>query len=211
MANKTKDLVVFIERNSLTFSGGLLEKTVKLSFDEKIISDLEIVDRKLFVENILTRIKNTKTPVNLILIFSDDASFFKELPITSTREQIEVEEKNFLQLMPFDKVAHKLIKFTDNYKFIGINGDTCAIISDTLFPVGYKLSMVLPGSVVTDFRQRTVFPDSLKIYNLIDTNDENQSGRTSVPIPQKKFLLPILIGVFSVLIMVLIYLIFKRT
>ncbi len=210
MARKTKDLLIFIERNSLSFSGGSFEKPVKMTFADTVVSDLEIVDKKNFTEKVSSQVKDSEFPANLILVFSDDDVFSKELPLTSTKEQIEAEEKAFLQLMPFDKVAHKLIKFTSNYKFIGVNGDMCYILADALLAKGYNLSIVIPAMVIPNFNLNSVITDSFKNYSLIEIGDRRvDQGKSSLL--SKKSYLTLLVGVFIFLVAVLAILIVKRS
>lgn len=210
MTKKTKDLVIFIERNILTFSGGSFEKPIKMIFDNTVVSDLEIVDKKIFVEKIVSEVKHSEFPVNLILVFSDDSVFSKELSLTSTKEQLEIETKTFLNLMPFDKVAHRLIKFTNNYKLIGVNGNMCFTLSDALLAKGYNLSIVIPVMLIPNFSLNSVIPDSIKDYSLIESRDNNVNQNKSNSMLKKSYL-AVLVGVFILLIFVFLILIVKRS
>jgi len=220
MSKKTKDLTIFIERNSLTFSGGMFEKVTKVTMNEKVVSDLEIIDKKKFIEILQSQVKKVESTINLILIFSDDSAFFKELPVDSTEEQLNLAEKDFLQLMPFDKTAHKLIKFTNSYQLVGINLNFRDVISEALSPLGYKLFMVIPAIVISNFDQKNGLTDiaveqvvskidSLKLYNLIEASSENNEVLVSQVTTQKKVYMPILVGVFIVLICLLTILLIK--
>lgn len=207
MAKKTHNLTIFIERNSLTFSGDSFESPIKMTFDETVISDLEIVDKKLFSEKVLSQVKNSESLSEFNLVFSDSVCFFKELPLNSTKEQIDQEEKVFLQLMPFDKVAYKLIKFTNAYKFVGVNENMCNILCDILASKGFRLSMVLPEVVIPKFNLESPIPDSLKVYNLVQNKSVARSEQNKTNLPAKKSYLTLLVGVFIFLLVILVFLI----
>ncbi|MEK7168466.1 MAG: hypothetical protein AAB778_00465 [Patescibacteria group bacterium] len=210
MSKKTKDLIVFVERNSLILSGNSFEKPIKLVFNKEVFSDLEIVDKKVFVENISAQFKNKEVYGNLIIVFSDDTCFVNEIPINSTQEQIEVEEKRFISLMPFDKVIYKLIKFTNSYKLIGINSDIYLTIEETLAAKGFSLLMVLPKTVIPNFDLNSVIPESLKVYSLVETNNGIKTGLNKTIFPSKKNYLSLLVGVFIFLLVILAILIVRR-
>lgn len=210
MSKKTKDLIVFVERNSLILSGNSFEKPIKLVFNKEVFSDLEIVDKKVFVENISAQFKNKEVYGNLIIVFSDDTCFVNEIPINSTQEQIEVEEKRFISLMPFDKVIYKLIKFTNSYKLIGINSDIYLTIEETLAAKGFSLSMVLPKIVIPNFDLNSVIPESLKVYSLVETNNGIKTGLNKTIFQSKKNYLSLLVGVFIFLLVILAILIVRR-
>lgn len=208
MSKKTYSLTIFVERNSLTFSGDSFEKPVKMTFDKALFSDLEIIDKKLFIEKVLMQLNDSKSSNDFILVFSDDICFFKEFSINSTKEQIDQEEKEFLQLMPFEKVAYKLIKFTNSYRFVGVNENICTILANALVSKGYKLAMALPEVVVPNFNLESSIPDSLKVYNLFQGKNSEKLEQSKINSSPKKSYLALLIGVFIFLLVILALLIF---
>lgn len=221
MSKKNKDLLVYIERNSLTFGGGPFDDVVKINLEEKIVSDLEIVDKKQFIEIVQSQVKKSEIITNLILIFSNNASFFKELPIDSTKEQLNLAEKSFLSLIPFDRVAHKLIKFTKHYQLVGINLGMRDVLKEALMPLGYKLLATIPAIVISGFDHDVglngVVMDqieskmaSLKPFNLSETSNESNESLINQVTTQKKSYMPILVGVFILLICLLTLLLLRR-
>lgn len=217
---KARDLIILINRNSLTIAGGNLNEATKVELDKTIFSDLEIVDKKLLSEKILAVISKSETQVNLILIFSDEATFSKELPINSSTEVLQNEEKMFLHNLPFDKVSNKLIKFTNNYLLVGINWDICEAIAESLKEIGYKLLIVIPALVIGGFDQKNGLTnvsyssivskkDQLKQFSLIQVSNENIEPKPQQLIISKRSNMPLLVGIFIFLLTVLAFLIIR--
>ncbi len=214
--------MAFIDRTSITFAGDGLEKPNKLVFDQTVISDLEIVDKKAFSEKILSIITNQGVPSNLIIIFADNATFFKEFALSTKPEQIDAAEKDFLSLVPFDKVAHKLIKFANRYQFVGVNWEMCTTLSETLSSRGFHLTSAIPATIVPGFSQTAGLTnelslyviakqDSLKSYSLIETSSEDKLKQVkNIQSGGKKNYLPLLVGVLVTLLAVLAMLIVSR-
>lgn len=220
-AKKANDLAVLVNRTSLTFVGGTLDRPTQIKFDGKAVLDLEVIDRKVFSEQILSVIEKQESKLNFVLLFSDDSSFFKDIPLTSTAPEIETFEKQFLSLVPFDKVAHKLVKLSNNYRLVAVNWGICDVLSETLKLQGYNLEMVIPAFVVPNFDQKAGLTEATassvfsRLSNLAGFNlapDKNQSDPIPVRsvVTSKKSHLPLLVGVFVFLILILGFLLARR-
>jgi len=218
MAEKIEDLVVYIDRNAAYFYGGVFESVVSVKLPATMVKDLEIVDRKALISLLTTSVKVTGAANRLVVVFSDQILSFKEYPANTNKGDLPALEKDFLGSVPFNSVSGKLISTQKGYQGVAVNSDLANIFIDVMESKGFKLDIAVPGFVTgLDFRSGL----TEKIAKEVLSKREELSvhslmGQHSVPVPvpvqnvgpakpKQKSSMPILLGVFAVLIVILIF------
>ncbi|MBI3397594.1 hypothetical protein HY045_03905 [Candidatus Woesebacteria bacterium] len=223
MAKITRDLVIYIERKQMTFFGGGLEKVIKLPLEKELYCDLEVVDRALLVEEISKVIQLSRSPAYLNVIFSDSASFFKDLDSGLIPERLEEEEKKFRDLVPFDEVAIALVKVGQGYKVIGVNWEIYRVVVEAISSKGFVPLSVVPELAVPGFNQKGGLNEksgllvvqkqkSLKQNNFstsIEVNEKLIGKRDIKSLIKNIKPVTVLVGVFTLLVTILVFLILK--
>ena len=193
---------------------------IRLNFTLDIVNNLEIID-KLKLENLLHNFisQNNLDNISLVLIMTSDILFEKDWTLPQTDIQSK-EEADFIDNVPFENIiTHSWIK-DNKKKLIAINKDFILFLKEIFEKDNGRLIAAFPYSLFgANVRNESVKEiwknlNTLKQDNLIDIdssplflklNDDGQpkSGK-------KSFLLPLLIGVFVVLIGLLAYLMLRK-
>lgn len=193
---------------------------IRLNFTPDVFNNLEIINKVKLEILIRTFIKqNNLGYLSFILIITSDILFEKDWALPQTDIQLK-EETDFIDNVPFENtVTHSWIK-DNKKKIIATNQDFIFFLRETFEKDNGHLVAVFPYSLFgANVRNESVKEiwkklNTLKQDNLIEINrnqptikpnDNNQqkSGKKSSS-------LPLLIGVFVVLIAVLVFLMMRK-
>ena len=193
---------------------------IRLNFTPDIVNNLEIVD-KLKLENLLHNFisQNNFGSISFILIMTSDILFEKDWTIPQTEVQ-KKEESDFIDSIPFENIiTHSWIK-DNKKKLIAANQDFIYFIKDVFEKYNGRSVAAFPYSLFgANVRNESVKEiwknlNTLKQDNLIDVNSSPlpvKSNNTELQKSGKKStMLPLLIGVFVVLIGVLGFLMLRK-
>lgn len=226
MAKISQDLIVYIDRAEISLYGGQFEKVVRLPVDEKVIFDLEVLDREALIGLINSAVDIINVKANLIIIVSDSASFFKELPENLTDEEENEEKEVFASSIPFEEAITKVVNTQNGHaEVVSVNRALYMPIVEALVAKGFRLLTVIPANTIPHFNQKEGLTKKKgeSIFANLNTLKENsfytalaEVKKTQVFIEKSKIelkkskLAPILITVFLVLVSVLVILMVKR-
>ena len=190
-----------------------------MALDKKLVNDLEVIDRNALIDGISDLVKVNQASARLVIVFADSASIVDDLGAELTPAQLFQAEKDFYNLVPFDETATKLIKFAKGYKAIGVNWEFYRVIVEALAPQGFRVAAVIPALAVTDLNQKEGLTDrsgatiisklssfkNFSFYQGVTEKEEPEVNAQPKPKSEKKSkLLPMLIGVFVLLTIILV-------
>lgn len=193
---------------------------LRLNFTPDVFSNLEIIDKTKLENLIRSFIKqNNLSNLSFILIITSDLLFEKDWLLPQTEAQ-KKEETDFIDSIPFDNtVTHSWIK-ENKKKLIATNQDFIFFLKEIFEKDNGRLIAAFPYSLFgANVRNESVKEiwkklNTLKQDNLIEINSNPQTVKPDVNNQQKsdknKFTLPLLIGVFVILIAVLGFLMLRK-
>lgn len=192
---------------------------IRLNFTPDVFANLEIIDRPKMGTLIETFIKQgSLNYLSFVLIMTSDVLFEKDWIIPQNEVQ-QKEESDFVDNIPFENtIIHSWVK-DNKKKLIGGNQDVILFIRDIFEKNGGHMIGAFPYSLFgANVRNESVKEilrsiNSFKQDNLIEISSQpaikatNNSEQKS---SKKNSSLPLLIGVFVILIAVLGYLLFRK-
>lgn len=193
---------------------------LRLSFTPNVFNNLEIVDKVKLENLILTFIKqNNLSYLSFILIITSDILFEKDWLLPQTEIQ-KKEEADFIDNIPFENiVTHFWIK-ENKKKLIAVNQDIIHFLKDVFEKSNGHMVGAFPYSLFgANVRNESVKEiwknlNALKRDNLIEISNNPlpvKSVEVKLQNPEKKnSTLPLLIGIFVVLIAVLVFFLLKK-
>lgn len=217
MVQKIEDLIIFIDRNAAYFYGGIFEGVVNIKIPSNVMKDLEILDRKALISLLDKTVRIVGAQNNLIVIFSDQALFFKEFPKGTKTKDLGDLEREFYNIVPFNSVSGKLITTQRGFQAVAVNSDLAQVFLDVMESKGFSLEMAIPAFATgLNFKEgltkdiaKEVFSkrEELLKYSLVGQESvpqKPQVQRTQVKKPKQKNSMPMLLGVFGVLLVILV-------
>ena len=145
--------VIYLDRDTLFFYGGNVHTVLTLPFAPNAVKDMEVIEEGAIEKQIDTFIQTNKIEqTESFIIFSHRSCFSKIIPANSTPENVEKEKKQFLEFVPFDHIAHKIIKTSKGNLIVAANKELANIIKHIFQKHGHTIQ-----GVSTLF---TIYPDN---------------------------------------------------
>lgn len=193
---------------------------LRLNFTPDVFNNLEIIDKVKLESLIRFFIKqNNLSYLSFLLIISPDILFEKDwlLPQTDVQKK---EETDFIDSIPFENTVTHSWTRDNKKKLIATNQDFIFFLKEIFEKDNGHLIAAFPYSLFgANVRNESVKEiwknlNTLKQDNLIEINNNQptiKSNDTNQQKPDKnKFTLPLLIGVFVILVAVLGFLMLKK-
>lgn len=231
----SKRTVLFLRRNGLTYCDPSINSQVSLTFTGAEIKDMEIVNEDLLTRELGSFIAvNTLSPAIVTIVLEKDLLFEQRY----VREELEKDktlnlpniEKRFTDLTPFENVSSKIIYFGKNIVVLSTNSALFTAIKRILDSHGFIVSSVLPMAVpeleqikeasVENAKMILSKAESLKADNFMSQDNssrvysnesvlEKRTEKIGSNSRAKTSRLPVLIGFFIILILVLAFMIVR--
>ena len=193
---------------------------LRLNFTSDVFNNLEIID-KVKLESLMRSFikQNNLSYLSFLLIITSDILFEKDWTLPQTEVQ-KKEETDFIDNIPFENtVTHSWIK-DNKKKIIATNQDFILFLKEIFEKDNGHLIGAFPYSLFgANVRNESVKEiwknlNTFKQDNLIDINSsplslKSTDGNQQKP-EKKNPVLPLLIGVFVVLIAVLVFFLLKK-
>ena len=145
--------VIYLDRDTLFFYGGNVHTVLSLPFAPNAVKDMEVIDEGAIEKQIDTFIQTNKIEqTESFIIFSHRSCFSKIIPANSTPENLEKEKKQFLEFVPFDHIAHKILKTSKGNLIVAANKELANIVKHIFQKHGHSIQ-----AVSTLF---TIYPDN---------------------------------------------------
>lgn len=223
MQKEAKNEVLMLIRNRIYLYNG--ELVLMLDIPKNVVNDLDIKDRDGLFNLIISFIQNNKLiPAQIYFLLGESVCFIKDFPITEKTDLVKTEEEvsEFTETIPFSSVIAKTYKTQNNWRVIGANQDLIDTIFEAFASKGFGLSALVPAVIFPDLSAMTdlVIEKAQIVVNKKDVAVANsmvgeqkvrdqQLTTTQTAVPKNK-LLPYLIVAFSILVIILIYLVVTR-
>jgi len=220
---KRQILVVFVDNNKILFYIKDAKNNLQLNLSSDVVSDLEVLSRDKF-EQLVDTFFQTRglkgVEFDVILVFSQATTFEKDFADDATKVKYE-EIQKFLDMVPFEDVLNNTYKINKKTKIVAVNRVLYDVIHLALEKNKAYVSLVVPMAVLAETNPElsnkidlafiSAKSDSFKQYGLIDINegDFEKEQKNVIGIKKKDVRLYALLGVFALLLLVLIILIFS--
>src|SRR5438132_1495064 len=124
MTDKPKQTaILYIDKNRFDFYKTSNPTALSLVFPPEMVKDMEIVDTENLKSIVLTFIDQNKlSPVNLILILSENITFSQDFPASLDGKQDE-EIHKFLDNIPFEHISFKKVPIEKGVRLVAVNKD----------------------------------------------------------------------------------------
>lgn len=219
MFNRKSIVVLFIDRNRFHFYGGTLTGVVTLDVPETQLRDLDIVNVDTFYTLIKQWVKtNTIVDSQLVVIFSD-TSYFEKVFSDLDSVQLETDVIKFFDSVPFESTLTRVYEVEKGKHAVAVNKSLYEAIRQGFSLQGIQTRVLLPEFVLEPGGAKRIFNkelgeyviknlDSLLHQSILDTQDRifdisHEKGYEKNS-QKKKSSLPLLLGVFGFLIIILI-------
>ncbi len=234
--SNNKQSILFLDRNRFDYFDGLTGQIISLPFSENIISALDVLSPTEFEKQIKSFVDlNKLNPAGIVVILSSNVLFEKDIVDVPVEKQTEEVEK-FLDVVPFDNIATKLIPLQKGVRISAVNKDLCNAIATGFEKCGFKIESFVPyeelqpeimqmaaldGPTLTVIMKKI---DSIKNFSFafdmkipVGTKPKPQSGTTQTTSgkminnsePPNKIRIIALGVVFGILIIVLVFMVLR--
>lgn len=239
--------VIYLQRDRFQIFTTLQPVVANFPFVNEIVRDLDVVNGEIFANILKVFIESNKIlPCNFTIVLADNVCFIKDFPSNSTppeagatpeqireqkkaeKKELEKGEKDFVEHVPFEKVASKSFPIQNGERVFATNQELFDLIKNSFESQGSSVEAVIPGeifgnnlgtlSALTSEAAALVFQmtPNLKQYNLLVqqfTEPEEVEKKGEFEVAESQPVLPakndhkreIMLGaIFGVLVIVLI-------
>lgn len=221
---KSSVVVVFIDRNRLQFYGSGLSSILTFDIPATIVRDLDVVNRDAFYTLVNQWLKQNNIGGRELLFVLAPDMYFEKLLVTKGESEQETEILHFYDSVPFEELTTKVLTFENVKRAIAINKEHLEAVRHAFLLQGYRVSAVIPALALGTLSAKrwldaemglyvVKHTDTLREYNVVDTEDQNQAAATpaaAVPTTKTNPRLMIMVSVLGILLLVLIFFIFTR-
>lgn len=209
--------VIFINRNALQLFSPNLSSVVTCVFPEALVHDLDIMNK----DNFYTLIKQWVKQYNLsglsVIVVLSEETYFEKLFSTVNQPQLETDILKFFDSVPFESIKTKIFDSPKDKHAIVVNKTWLDTIQQGLVLQGFSIRAVVPAFALGKLSTKRVLDkevveyvtrnaDALTKQTIIDVADNQEIEMKPVgsPAPQKNKNLPVLLGVFGALLLILV-------
>ena len=223
MFNKKSILVLFIDRNRFQFYGANFTGVETLDVPEAYLRDLDVVNHDGLYTLVKQWIKqHSLSGVQLILVFAETSYFEKVFSSAQPAEQ-ETEIIKFLDAVPFESAITKVYDVPNGKRPVAINKALYEAIRQGFLLQGLPTKGAIPIFTLGALGTRRALDtemgeyvlkniDALLRQSLIEVQDSSapspQGPAGQMAAPAKKSNLPLLLGAFGVLLIILLVVVF---
>lgn len=208
--------VFYIESNRAFFYEESLASPLALDLNPDIVSDLEVTSKKRLESTIYAFVSAYKlVPKSLIILLSTSVTFDKDFPQTSL--EVDKSSEEFLELIPFEDYISKESKFPGKIKIVAANRELCETVKNSFVALGFVVAGVYPLSfcleaipqLQTNLDLGLVVNKSpeLRGFNLLPDIEVSANSPKKEKKDNKRLF--ILIGVFALLMVVLLFVVYR--
>jgi len=225
MFNQRAILILFINRNRFQLFGGNLTGIITLDVPATIVRDMEVLQKDGLYTLIKQWVKQyALTGSQLVIVFSSSTYFEKVFP-SSENEQMEHDILKFFDSVPYESTWTKVYPAEKGKRAVACNRTFYETLHQGFSLQGLPTKAVIPAFALGALSGKSALDgeliqfilknlDTLTRESLIDTEELGftapvQSNQQTAPV-KKKSNLPLLLGVFGILILILIITIFTH-
>lgn len=164
-AKKLHTGILFLDRDKLDIYFPDKKTLITFEFRPESVRDLEILNREQFYAELKSFIENNKLlPCSLLIILSKNTLFEKDfVKGQGSDEEQKTQATKFIESVPFEPVASKIITSDKGFRVIVSNEDFFESVSTVFKELGFVVGLVLPVSLFGD-NITALNDDSIKLF-----------------------------------------------
>jgi hypothetical protein len=220
MFNQKSIIILFVDRNRFQLYGGNLTGVVTLEIPEVLIHDMDVIGK----DGLYTQIKQWLKQYNIIgsqlVVILSEVSYFEKIFSPSEHTQVETDVLKFFDTVPYETIWTKVYAAEKGKRGVAISKSLYEAIHQGFALQGLPTKAVIPAFALgPEIHKRTMDNalgeyvmnnlDSLMKFSLLDSQELSQTvplekreeGKVT---PKQSSNLPLLIGVFGVLLSILV-------
>ncbi len=221
MFNQKSIIILFINRNTFQLWGGNLPSIVTMEIPQSILHDLDVLRKDDFYTLIKQCVKQYALTGSQVVVVFSEFSYFEKLFQTVDNDKTESEILTFFDAAPYDSIWTKVYQGEKGKRAVAVNKELCEALHQGFLLQGLPTKAFIPAFALGTMSARHVLDNALAAYIMKNIDaiskqslfDPQELGSTAlqaqpeVPSSSKKSSLPMLLGVFGVLIVVLVILV----
>lgn len=151
--------IIFVDKNFFYFYSSNHPDIISFTFEGDVVKDFDLISREKLSEQIKLFLDQNKIfPINLVLIFSENASFNKDLVLENEnlevlgsaqkdiqKEKNEDEIQKFIDNVPLENTCVKIFNFDKATRITVVNKDFLETIKDIFEKNGFKIIFAIPA------------------------------------------------------------------
>lgn len=216
-----ENAILFLEKNALYYFDG--SKVAKLDFAKEFVADFDIVNEELLIKSIFQFIDSQKlVQSKFITVLSESALFINDFKETDP-VKIESQFVSFTNTVPYNQVISKKYSLQDGVRMVATNEDLVTVIDEAFVQKGFIKDVVVPAMVFGRMGDKVGL--TVEDANFMLKNQHMADGKSMVDrvvaLPQpvsdtfkitkgKSTMLPMLLGVFGLMVVGLVLLLIFR-
>jgi hypothetical protein len=212
-----KYIILFIDRNRFQFYGGNLTGIVTVEIPQIVLSDLDVLRK----DDLYTLIKQCVKQYallgsQLIMVFSE-ATYFEKIFPPGDEAQTDSDILKFFDSIPYESIWTKVYQTDKGKRAVAVNRALYEALHQGFMLQGLVTKALLPACVLGQLSRKRILDKPLADYilntvdvltkqSLLDAQEIETSGLqggTQSAANPKKATLPLLLGAFGVLIVIL--------
>jgi len=226
MFNQKSIIILFIDRNRFQLYGGNLTGIVSLDVPEVILRDLDVISRDGFYTLMKQWIKQYNIVGSQLVLILSESSYFEKIFTPGQHTEVETDVLKFFDMVPFESIWTKVYPAEKGKRAVAISKSLYEAIHQGFSLQGLPTKAVIPAFALgPESTKRVMDPelagyimknlDTLVKASLMDTQElslavPQEKKEEEVSTPKKKSNLPLLLGVFGALMLILIVVAFLQ-
>jgi hypothetical protein len=218
MFNQKSILIAFLNRNTLQLFGGNLTGIVTIEIPETILRDGEVVSADGAYTVIKQTVKQYMLAGTQLFLILSELTYSEKLfsPVQTT--QLENEILGFFSVVPYESLLTRVYETEKGKRAVAVNRALYEAIRQGFSLQGIPIKAIIPACVLGPNGSKHVLDSSMvnevlknidgfTRQSLLDVQEQTANivrHEEAAPAAKKKSQLPLLLGVFGVLIVVLV-------
>lgn len=217
-------IVVYVDRNRLQFYGGGFSAILALDIPLTIVKDLEVVNR----DGLYTLVNQWSKQNNLggakLFFVLSPGTYFDIAVTAKTDSERETEILQFYDRVPFEELTTRIIPVDAGKRAFAMNKPYLDALRHAFLLQGVHVAAAVPAFLLGNLATKRWLDaemgayvlkhaDTLRDQNVLEITSEALPGvkaQSSVPTTKSNPRLMIMVGIFGVLLLVLVFVIFTR-
>src|SRR3972149_4305547 len=216
--------VIFLRRDGFDFYEDRDGRILNFPFSQGVVFSLEIINLKELKNQIKTFVETNKlSRADLMIILLADVLFEKNIQDQDPKTQAQ-EVQKFLVIIPFESISTKILPIQQGVRAIAVNKNLLDALKISFEEFGFSIEGMVPyeflgelssgiNSVTTETSKTIIKQfDSLKEASFeFERNEKKTASQVESQVGKNKpksLRLYIILGIFGLLLLILIFLIF---
>lgn len=215
-------LIVFVDRSRLQFYGGRLSSVLSLDIPPAILHDLEVVNKDALYTLVNQWLKQNNLGGNQLFIVLSPTTYFEKQITSQTETEQETEILKFYDTVPFEEMTTKVLSQDGGKRAVAANSEFLEAIRHAFALQGLRVVGVIPAFVLGSLAAKRWLDaemgafvlkhlEALRLQNILELSEPGQMPvvvQRETPNSKSNPRLMMMVGVFGVLLLILIVVIF---